>query len=289
MVAGWPARERSGLRGTPAASMGREDPAQAERGVGGRALTAAGRAREPRWSVQARPGTPGLGPKMPGTPRDWNPRPQRPRLRAPLSGRLGLRGRAALGRVSARVAVTVVTPRARGKRTLPTARGLLPAPPSPRLVEAADLRAPFLRNYVEAGSGARELGPSLAKGRTLFQFKWESCVGFFWDPHKDNKSGHKPRAKAANRNIICTCRQSSKLTAPSVMEVFRSSSRCLIMSSIHSKGAEEYSSQRAVGSEHKSPSIRSRGSQKSYGEDTQAALWRSLCGRELRSPASHQH
>lgn len=27
MVAGWPAQERAGLRGSPAASMGREDPA----------------------------------------------------------------------------------------------------------------------------------------------------------------------------------------------------------------------------------------------------------------------
>jgi hypothetical protein len=33
MVAGWPAQERYGLRGSPAASMGREDPAPgAEKG-----------------------------------------------------------------------------------------------------------------------------------------------------------------------------------------------------------------------------------------------------------------
>lgn len=246
MVAGWPARERSGLRGSPAASMGREDPARAERGVEGRALTAPGRAREPGPSVQARPGTPGFRPEMPGTPRDGNPRRQRPRFCAPLSCRLGSRGRAAVGRVSARVAVTVLTPRARGKRTLPTAQGLLPAPPSglpdhyaqrnrtggyrlvsatwmlrlagktkvgrtfplrpasfgvtppmesftltakaglgsalsgysgshserfcatlTRLVEAADLRCPFLGNDVEDGRRARELGPSLAQGGTL--------------------------------------------------------------------------------------------------------------------------
>lgn len=68
MVAGWPAQERSGLRGSPAASMGREDPVPGKESWG-QALTVArrktnwgrrgGRGPALRDSGLGRPGRPG--------------------------------------------------------------------------------------------------------------------------------------------------------------------------------------------------------------------------------------
>lgn len=131
MVAGRPAREMSERRGPPAASMGREDPAQERKGESrGRTLTAPGKDRDRGPTGRARPGSSGLGPGTLGTPADGAPRRRLPRARAPLSGRPRSQGRAAAGRARARVAVTVLAPRARGKRPLPAAPGLLPAPPS---------------------------------------------------------------------------------------------------------------------------------------------------------------
>lgn len=64
MVAGWPARDRPRLRGSPAATMGREDPALgAERRVKGQSLTAAGTGR---GQERARPGARSLGLGTPG-------------------------------------------------------------------------------------------------------------------------------------------------------------------------------------------------------------------------------
>lgn len=77
-----------------------------------------------------RPGAPGLRTRTLGSPEDGAPRRRRPRSRAPLSGGRRSRGRAAARRARARVAVTFLAPRARGKRPLPAALGLIPTPPS---------------------------------------------------------------------------------------------------------------------------------------------------------------
>lgn len=169
MVAGRPARELSERRGPPAASMGREDPAQGRKGESrGRTLTALGKDRDRGPTGRARPRSPGLGPGTLGTPADGALRRRLPRARAPLSGRRRSQGRAAAGRARARVAVTVLAPRARGKRPLPAAPGLLPAPPSgpqeslhttqPNTAAAA--RMPRLAERAE-GDGTFPLCPTL--------------------------------------------------------------------------------------------------------------------------------
>lgn len=64
MVAGCPARDRPRLRGSPAATMGREDPAlESERQVKVQPLTAAGTGR---GQERARPGARSLGLGTPG-------------------------------------------------------------------------------------------------------------------------------------------------------------------------------------------------------------------------------
>lgn len=132
MVAGRPARELSERRGPPAASMGREDRALGtERGVGGRALMAAGRDRDQGQTRRAPPGSrrdSGWGRwGRPGTGALDGGCPDPARLSA---ANRGLRGRSPARRARARVAVTVLAPRTRGKRPLPASPGLLPAPPS---------------------------------------------------------------------------------------------------------------------------------------------------------------
>lgn len=129
MVAGRPAGELSERRGPPAASMGREDPAQERKEESrGRTLTALGKDRDRGPTGRARPRSPGLGPGTLGTPADGALRRRLPRARAPLSGRRRSQGSAAAGSTRARVAVTVLVlaPRACGKRPLPAACSPVP-------------------------------------------------------------------------------------------------------------------------------------------------------------------
>lgn len=109
MVAGRPAWDRPALRGSPAATMGREDPAPgAERRLKGQSLTAAGTRH---GQEQARPGARELGLGTPGTGILDGCGEDNARLSA---ARRGSRGRAAVG--SARVRACLSPSRLRADR-----------------------------------------------------------------------------------------------------------------------------------------------------------------------------
>lgn len=122
MVAGWPAGDRPRLPGSPAASMGREDPALALT-LGVRDAGKSGRGPEL--------GDSGWGRR--GRLLDRNPRRQWRRRRASQRP-TGVAGpRSSWERTRACVSVTGSAPRALGKRPLPTptsATRRVPAPPS---------------------------------------------------------------------------------------------------------------------------------------------------------------